>query len=400
MAVTVPLNAGQAMLQGDRPGRSLTSSTARALDTTRWIAAGLVVLYHIRFNVMVDHTAVAADAAPPWLVWTWYRITDCGPQAVFWFFVISGFLIGGKVIDDIQHDRFRLGAFLIARVSRLYVVLLPALVLGYGMDLLRLESFGLSVDAGSETVASYTPLTIMANLLCLQTIIAPTLGSNLPLWSLACEAWYYLLFPLILLGVMPRQPRRQRLLALLATAAIVGLLAGNPKVLAFFSFWLLGAAVSVCPYVLTRSRLLPTVSAIAAVLVYPTLETSAPMKVLAMVLVTATFANLLLTIRNAPPQPAPRSVGAWNGRLASFSYSLYVSHAPLLHLILTSLRGAANPRLYLQPEGWLPTIWTLGLVVVLYGYAWVFSRFTEAHTAEARSVLHNVIASARIALAG
>ena len=41
------------------------------------------------------------------------------------------------------------------------------------------------------------------NAFFLQTIVGPTFGSNGPLWSLAYEWWYYVLFPLALGAVWP-----------------------------------------------------------------------------------------------------------------------------------------------------------------------------------------------------
>jgi len=43
-------------------------------------------------------------------------------------------------------------------------------------------------------------LPLPANVFFLQTITVPVYGSNSPLWSLANEFWYYLLFPLLLLA--------------------------------------------------------------------------------------------------------------------------------------------------------------------------------------------------------
>jgi peptidoglycan/LPS O-acetylase OafA/YrhL len=44
---------------------------------------------------------------------------------------------------------------------------------------------------------SISPSTFLGNLFFLQTVASPVFGSNAPLWSLANEFWYYVLFPLL-----------------------------------------------------------------------------------------------------------------------------------------------------------------------------------------------------------
>jgi peptidoglycan/LPS O-acetylase OafA/YrhL len=43
---------------------------------------------------------------------------------------------------------------------------------------------------------NYTATTFVGNLAFLQTIAVPIFGTNGPMWSLANEFWYYLIFPL------------------------------------------------------------------------------------------------------------------------------------------------------------------------------------------------------------
>jgi peptidoglycan/LPS O-acetylase OafA/YrhL len=357
------------------------------------MAAGMVVLYHIRINVLVGPDEVMTHGAARWLTWVLYRIGDCGPQAVLWFFVISGFLIGGKVVEDVQRGRFDLFHYAVARISRLYVVLVPAIATGYAMDLTRVTLFGLNGGAGSETAMSYGLPTIFANLLCLQTILAPTLGSNLPLWSLACEAWYYALFPFLVLAVAPQRVGRQRIVSLMAVAAIGVLLLHNPKIVAYFVFWLLGVALWFCPVPIMRSRLLAWLIAGASMAAYPMV--TGHVRPLMMLLVAFSFANVLLTVMHtAADEGRARWFSHWHGYLAGFSYSLYLTHAPLLHLCLTIARAQPDPRLSLQPQGWLPIGCVAGLLVLLYGYGWLFSRLTEARMPQVRDALRRLVGTA------
>ena len=45
------------------------------------------------------------------------------------FFIVSGFLVGGSVWRLIAQARFDLGAYLINRFARIYLVFIPALLL-------------------------------------------------------------------------------------------------------------------------------------------------------------------------------------------------------------------------------------------------------------------------------
>ena len=65
-----------------------------------------------------------------------YLITGLGHQAVLVFFVLSGYFVGGSVVDGFQRRRFSWTGYGIARLSRLWTVLLPALLLTLVLDTL------------------------------------------------------------------------------------------------------------------------------------------------------------------------------------------------------------------------------------------------------------------------
>lgn len=159
------------------------------LDIARSVAAIAVVLLHAKIYALGSSSVTTFDGVL-------YAITGCGTQAVFWFFVISGYLVGGTVIRDvIRLGKIDFRRYFINRFSRLYVVLIPALALGGVLDYIRNETWGLNSHAGFETVASLTGETLLGNILFLQTLMVPPFGSNWALWSLANEFWYYIVFP-------------------------------------------------------------------------------------------------------------------------------------------------------------------------------------------------------------
>lgn len=69
--------------------KRISPHTSNLLDLTRATAAALVVLFHARTYVLGGK--LPSDTIGSIL----YSFSNCGTQAVFWFFVISGYLVGG-----------------------------------------------------------------------------------------------------------------------------------------------------------------------------------------------------------------------------------------------------------------------------------------------------------------
>jgi peptidoglycan/LPS O-acetylase OafA/YrhL len=96
-------------------------------------------------------------------------------------------------------------------MSRLWVVLLPTLLLTLGIDWLGAQitnsaytgQFHVHFNSGPQLAhpADHSALTFLGNLVFLQTIAVPVFGTNGPLWSLAFEFWYYVLFPLAVAAI-------------------------------------------------------------------------------------------------------------------------------------------------------------------------------------------------------
>lgn len=174
------------------------------LDILRGLAALLVCAGHLRAFLMVDLWQIKS---PTMMDRMFYLTTGLGHQAVMVFFVLSGYLVGGGVLTAYQSGHWSRLHYILRRMSRLWMVLLPALVLTLAFDSLGRHWFPSGYDGGFQglynsgpTLSAPTDLratTFLGNALFLQTISVPRLGTNGPLWSLANEFWYYVLFPLI-----------------------------------------------------------------------------------------------------------------------------------------------------------------------------------------------------------
>jgi peptidoglycan/LPS O-acetylase OafA/YrhL len=159
------------------------------------------------------------------------------------FFVISGYLITGLLLNDLAHGRFSLIGFYQRRIRRIFpaLILVLAACLGYGWFAFRAEvyallgkhlawgaGFGSNLLLWSE-VGYFNPAAIRKPLL--------------HLWSLGIEEQFYLVWPLLLWVAwrLPRGPRIAVGLVLAASLAACLYLTRNSTVAAFYApysrFW-------------------------------------------------------------------------------------------------------------------------------------------------------------------
>src|SRR5687767_11476762 len=115
------------------------------------------------------------------------------------FFVISGFLISGIILEDLQRGRFSLADFYWRRVRRLFpaliLVLLACLALGWLVLLPdEFSRLGKHVAAGAGFIANLA-FWREAGYFDWSAELKPLLH----LWSLGVEEQYYLVWPLLLL---------------------------------------------------------------------------------------------------------------------------------------------------------------------------------------------------------
>jgi peptidoglycan/LPS O-acetylase OafA/YrhL len=221
---------------------------SESLDLIRGLAAIFVMIGHLRSVFFVPFGELQNV---PVFFKAFYFITGYGHECVLIFFVLSGYFVGSAFHRGFPTNNLgnHLGNYAINRMVRLWVVLIPALILT-----LVLDNTGLMMTADKSIYAAnsgYFPflpltndrsfLTFTGNLFFLQTIEVPTLGSNGPLWSLANEFWYYLLFPLVyLLFVKSVSTSKKILLVVMAAALLSWLMYRNNSIAPGFLVWLMG----------------------------------------------------------------------------------------------------------------------------------------------------------------
>lgn len=358
------------------------------LDALRGFAAFSVLLNHWRDAFFVDypslphHNIFAAIA---------YLVAGLGHQWVIVFFVMSGYLVGGSALRSISAGKWSWRGYLLARVTRLYIVLLPALLLGGIIDWTGMHIIGTAViysghsgmHALTENVHStLTWPMLLGNALFLQTAALPaalghgisTFGTNGPLWSLCNEFWYYIAFPIGVLIFTKRRTLSMRVACLIGLAAWGWLVGSEISLLGIP--WLMGVLISSLPPFPARRRTSRTLAIMSAlVLLGAGLVLDKKMGSLPGDLILGVFVTLLIWITlHCATAPLPNAYVRFARRAARSSYTLYLVHLPLLIFLKASLR---LPRAL---PGWNALFVSIGVMAVLLLYAQVVYQIFERNT--------------------
>ena len=229
------------------------------LDALRALAALVVFGGHLRQNLFVDWEASPRESLVDKL---FFFTTGFGHEAVMVFFVLSGYLVGGSVLRLHQEGRWSWPAFLVARLSRLWIVLLPALAAGRRAGRARASPRRVALAGASPRSrrGSRRPPG-WATCSSSRRSSVPPFGSNGPLWSLSYELWYYLACPFVVAAATSRN-RWSRALHGLAAAGILAFT--GPRIAVYFSIWLMGLCAFMAPRLsLARGRTLAAASLLA-----------------------------------------------------------------------------------------------------------------------------------------
>ncbi len=362
------------------------------LNLLRGVAALNVFSVHAVNLFLVDSKQVITPN--PFLDFMYALGFGYGAPAVMCFFVLSGFLVSGSIVSAVRQNRFTWFEYALQRLTRLYLVLLPALLLTFFWDSLGVHLFGLKSIYGGESLGSFcvngavpdrlTASVFWGNFAFLQTIKCAPLGSNNPLWSLSNEFWYYIIFPLLFLAFQKKM-RILRRIAYVALAMALMWFVGF-KIFFFFSIWLFGSALVFIPangflvrnfrartaLILTAISLL-----IIAFLLFQYGVTLERFEIFGVVCTVLMYA--LLQDREVCKNQLYAKVSSL---LSGFSYTLYLVHMPILFFIRQSLNFKA--RMQPTPEHLL---YLAGIMIAVLVYAYLLSLITEARTDSCRKLI-------------
>lgn len=273
--------------------------------------------------------------------------------AVIIFFVLSGYVIASTV-DRNRQLGLTLNEYLIDRFSRIYSVLIPAIIITLVIDCAGGYLFpSRYLDPALLPQDSYI-VRVVINLMSLQGIwgYRVQLGSNPALWSIGYEFYFYVLFGLLIWRV------KYWGLLFMVAALIVG-----PKIVIYSFIWLLG----VFAYRIQKSLILNFKVALLVMLMSNFLfQYSQPSFIS---LIPDFFRDFLFGISvmilllSSPSMPKSTFFSSINKEMANFSFSAYAYHYPIMFFLYSFL-----------PQTGLTLI---GVVILSLLFARILFEFTE-----------------------
>lgn len=307
-----------------------------ALDGLRGVAAVVVVLFHVLLlSPAFDDPAPGVRPLDPswWLTSTPLAVLWAGPQAVFVFFVLSGYVLTLPAM--VRPVRWR--AYYPQRLLRLYLPVWGSLVLaGVLAAVVPREPHARL----SDWYLSHVPDVGLGEAAHDAVLLLGTGWLNSPLWSLKWEVLFSLLLPLYL--VLARRLRRGLPLKVLGLLALVaaGKAVWVPEVLylSMFAFGVLLAVerdrVAAWAGRVTAARLGGVVAAASVLL----LTVHVVLRLTGLSHPAATGSAVALQVIGACLsvavalhwEPARRHLSApWAQWIGVRSFSLYLVHEPL-----------------------------------------------------------------------
>lgn len=380
------------MLPGARKTR-LTQRASVHLDMARGLAALAVLFDHVRALFFVPYHELPRHSVT---LAAFYGATTLGHQAVMVFFVLSGFFIVSSVAGSFQSDHWSWITYLVNRIVRLSLVLIPALAFCFLIDHVgmalsstsalyhrSLENLITTSVADLETFRNF-----VGSFFYVQSILVRPFGSDGPLWSLSYEFWYYILFPVALCALTAKGRPRSR--AIYAVLAVVILLFVGRTIALYFLIWLLGGVIAVS----SSGNWAPTrfawakAAAIAPLVCVLGFSAWRPLNspFLTDGIVAIGFGVWMYSIARMTEKPMSPRYAKSARLLAAFSYTLYLTHFPVVFFIRARI---------IHGNAWQPDLIhvlfaaaiTIIPVVIAYGLAQV----TEARTAVIRHKVMSMV---------
>jgi len=354
----------------------MSRSASVHLDALRGAAALVVFAAHTRVLFFGGAASVVRNGpirAGGWVLPN-YLALSLGHQAVIVFFVLSGLLVGGSVLRQFAGGAFNWVDYLSARLTRLWVPLLPLLVIGGLLDLAAIHFFpGASTGYAARRLGAEI---FFGNVGFLQGIAVPYLGFNVPLWSLAFEWWFYVAFPLLLIAGRLQAKSVGAGVILAALYIMVG-----PVIAFYFVLWCLGAAVAILPRRKLPAFVLP-IAAGAFVVLNLVVRKLHLFPLAGDATLAAGAAGLCYVILHSAA-PAGRLYTTAARFLARVSYTLYLAHFPIIFLLAQWLSVSLRP----WPLDALHGAAVAALLSAVFAVCWLLYLTFEARTDAVRALL-------------
>ena len=330
------------------------------LDMLRGISALTVMLFHLRILFFyrqsdmddIQWTVYSKSLSPA--AKCFYFLTSFGHEAVILFFVLSGFLITRSIYSSYRKKKWSVLYYAAGRLSRLWTVLVPSLFLTCIWDVAgsRFFPFALSYKGKLSHFTDSVPLHSISvkNFFENAFFLRGDFGSNGLLWSLPCEFWYYVAFPMLFFTCCKQYTKSVRVVLLIVSVFLLFFLRDS-NILNYFPVWLIGFFAMLtsnnrnCIYFLSRSwTLLLIFTLIGGLLVEiridGRLHSSNTVGILCDYVLGVLMALAILSVMNRTGSNIVQKIAYY---LSSISFTLYLVHMPAAVFICAWLAQIKRP---------------------------------------------------------
>lgn len=289
------------------------------LDALRFIAAFMVLLSHGRntfFPAFGDLPASQQNIFSMALT----MFCRMGHEAVIVFFVLSGFLVGGRGIERIKNGSMNVGSYAIDRFARIIPPLLAAILFYFVTSCIIPDT-------------PFSWVTAIGNLFSMQGICCKSLVS--PFWSLSYEVWFYIILGALAVFLSSKKDGKIVLSLILFISATSVFVLGLK--MHYLLIWIMGAlAYLVRPQKKNKWVLLLSLTGLFAAIIYWQLSkdtrsiefalegTNKELVEIIMSLMVCLLIQQLILFE--PSNCFSKWIENKVGGMAKFSYTLYLSH--------------------------------------------------------------------------
>lgn len=335
---------------------SVATGRVRSLDGLRGVAALMVLCSHAMLIAPMFADAVLGTGGPEpfgfgwWWTYTPLHLLWAGTEAVFMFFILSGFVLAGSV----SRPGFAWRSYYLQRLPRLYLPVWGSLLFAAALLFLVPRTSNPEASWWTEGHRAVP----VGSALVDAALLGPISVLNFPIWSLQWEVWFSLLLPGYIL--VARLTRNSLVLTLSLLVVIFGLMGmyaftGSDalRYLPIFALGVLlythrGRVTSIAAIADRKPWLFPTAAAFAIVLLssfwmlqgsgaVPDILVSAARL---LQVAGATLAVLLVLCWRRAARIFEGRVVEW---LGSRSFSIYLIHDPIVSSTAHLLGGAPSP---------------------------------------------------------
>jgi peptidoglycan/LPS O-acetylase OafA/YrhL len=196
--------------------KSSASQHLLFLDGLRGLAALYVMIGHARWLLWEGYSEGYVKHPEQYSMLNktlmyFFSLFKFGHEAVLFFFVLSGFVIHLKYarnLSKLSPLKFGFSDYLYRRIKRIYPPFLIAILITFLFDTLgrklqwKIYNGTTPYQLINENIGhnSWSLKTFVGNIFFLYKEYVPVYGTNGPAWSLKFEWWFYLLYPLFLLA--------------------------------------------------------------------------------------------------------------------------------------------------------------------------------------------------------